>query len=49
VFGDGQIEHETLVPIEIRSYLILSGLVIWGLYAVYRVIATTPDSGTASA
>jgi hypothetical protein len=42
VSGEGQIEHEALVPLEIRSYIILAGLLIMGLYAVYRVVATTP-------
>ena len=45
VTGDGQIVHEALVPLEIRSYVILLGLLIWGLYAVYRVVATSPASG----
>jgi membrane-bound ClpP family serine protease len=42
VSGEGQIVHEALVPIEIRSYIIIAGLAIWGLYAVYKVIGTTP-------
>lgn len=42
VDGEGQIVHEALVPLEIRSYLILAGFLIWGLYAVYRLVATTP-------
>jgi hypothetical protein len=46
VSGEGQIQHEALVPIEVRSSIILLGLLIWGLYAVYRVIATPPDGGT---
>ncbi len=43
VSGEGQIEHDALVPIEIRSSIILLGLLIWGGYAVYRVVATSPD------
>lgn len=39
VTGDGQIVHEALVPITVRSLLILGGLVVWGLVAVYRVVA----------
>ncbi|MFB6227886.1 MAG: hypothetical protein ABEH88_04780 [Halobacteriales archaeon] len=46
VSGEGQIQHEALVPIEIRSSIILLGLLIWGLYAVYQVIATSPDVKT---
>jgi hypothetical protein len=42
VSGEGQIVHEALVPIEIRSYIIIAGLLIWGLYAIYKVIGTTP-------
>ncbi|MEF8841357.1 MAG: hypothetical protein V5A62_06980 [Haloarculaceae archaeon] len=37
VSGEGQIVHEALVPLEIRSYVILLGLLIWGGYAIYRV------------
>lgn len=44
VDAEGQIVHESLVPLEIRSYIILLGLVIWGGYAIYRVVATTPAS-----
>jgi hypothetical protein len=44
VSGEGQIVHEALVPIEIRSYIIIAGLVIWGLYAVYRVVVTRPST-----
>lgn len=43
VDGEGQIVHEALVPLEIRSYVILTGLLIWGLYAVYKLTATTPQ------
>ncbi len=42
VSGEGQIMHEALVPLEIRSYIILAGLLIWGIYAVYKVVGTTP-------
>lgn len=45
VSGEGQIQHEALVPIEIRSYIIILGLLIWGLYAVYKVVGTTPRTG----
>ncbi|MFT4947685.1 MAG: putative membrane protein, partial [Natronomonas sp.] len=42
VTGEGQIVHETLVPLEIRSYIIIAGLLIWGVYAVYRVAVVSP-------
>ncbi|MFC6988956.1 hypothetical protein ACFQJD_09970 [Haloplanus sp. GCM10025708] len=45
VSGEGQIVHEALVPLHIRSYIILLGLAIWGAYAVYKVVATTPETG----
>jgi protein-S-isoprenylcysteine O-methyltransferase Ste14 len=45
VDAEGQIMHEALVPIEIRSYIILLGLAIWALYAIYKVVATTPSGG----
>lgn len=45
VTGEGQIVHEALVPIEIRSYIILAGLVIWGLYAIFKALRPVPDVG----
>lgn len=45
VSGEGQIVHDSLIPIDIRSYIIILGLVIWGLYAIYRVFSGTPPSG----
>jgi len=42
VTGEGQIVHDAVLPLEVRSYIILAGLLIWGLYAVYRVAATPP-------
>lgn len=44
VTGEGQIVHEALVPLRLRSYIILLGLLIWGLYAVYKVLATEPTT-----
>ncbi len=46
VSGEGQIQHEALVPIEVRSSIILLGLLIWGLYAVYQVVAMPPGNET---
>jgi hypothetical protein len=44
VSGEGQIQHDALVPLEIRSYIIMAGLLIWGLVAIARVFATEPPS-----
>lgn len=45
VTTDGQIVHETLVPLAIRSYIILLGLLLWGGYGIFRVITTTSLAG----
>jgi len=45
VSGEGQIVHEALVPLGIRSSIILLGFLVWGLYAIYRVVATEPATG----
>ncbi|WP_436925824.1 hypothetical protein [Halosimplex amylolyticum] len=42
VSSEGQIVHEALVPLEVRSYIIVLGLLVWAVYAVYKVVATTP-------
>lgn len=42
VTEEGQIVHEALVPVEIRSAIILLGLLIWAVYAIYKVVATSP-------
>lgn len=42
VSGDGQIEHGALVPLAVRSSVILGGLLVWGLTAVYKLVAPTP-------
>lgn len=46
VSGEGQIVHEALIPVIVRSYIILAGLLVWGLYAVYKVLAGGPPGGT---
>ena len=48
VSGEGQIVHRALVPIEVRSYIILVGLAIRAVYVVYKGTASGPpaDSGT---
>lgn len=38
VTGEGQIVHEALVPLAIRSYIILLGLLVWGLTALYKLV-----------
>ena len=47
VSGEGQIVHEALVPLGIRSSLIILGLLVWAAYAVYKVATTTPATGSA--
>ncbi len=49
VGSDGQIEHEAFVPLEIRSYIILAGLVTWGLLALYRAASTGSRGRTSEA
>lgn len=44
VTGEGQIVHDAIVPLEVRSYIIMLGLIIWGLYAVYKLVGTTPQT-----
>ena len=39
VDSEGAIVHEALIPIEVRSYVILLGLLILGLVAVYKFVA----------
>jgi hypothetical protein len=48
VTEDGQIVHDALVPLEVRSYVIILGLLIWGLYAVYKVVGTRPATPEAA-
>ncbi|MDZ7702516.1 MAG: hypothetical protein U5J98_10915 [Halobacteriales archaeon] len=38
VTGEGQIVHEALVPLAIRSYIIMAGLAAWGLTALYKLV-----------
>ena len=42
VDAEGAIVHEALIPLEIRSYVILLGLLIWGAVAIYKLVATSP-------
>jgi len=43
VTGEGQIVHDAVIDVEIRAYIILAALLVWGLYVIYRVVATTPS------
>lgn len=38
VSGEGQIDHEALVPLALRSYIILLGFLVWGLTAIYQFV-----------
>ncbi|MFB6301069.1 MAG: hypothetical protein ABEH65_12505, partial [Halobacteriales archaeon] len=44
VSGEGQIVHEALVPLAVRSYIILAGLLIWGLTAIYNLFSASSIS-----
>ncbi|AAV44594.1 MULTISPECIES: hypothetical protein [Halobacteriales] len=46
VDSEGAIEHAAVVPIDIRAGIILLGLVIWGLVAVYKFAAGSAPSGS---
>ena len=42
VSGEGQVVHETLVPLGVRSSIILLGLLIWGIFAAAHVVGRPP-------
>ena len=42
VSGEGQVVHETLIPLGVRSSIILLGLLIWGAFAALHVVAQPP-------
>lgn len=46
VTGEGQVVHEALVPLQVRSYVILLGLILLGMYAVASVATQTPATDT---
>ena len=46
VTGEGQIVHEALVPLAIRSYVILAGLLVLGLTAIYNLTSGEPVERT---
>ncbi len=43
VSGEGQIVHEALVPLAVRSYIIMLGLLVWGLTAIAKLGAVRPS------
>jgi hypothetical protein len=45
VDSEGAIEHAAVVPIDIRAGIILLGLVVWGLVAVYKFATGSAPSG----
>jgi hypothetical protein len=45
VTTEGQIEHAAVIPIDIRAAIILLGLLIWGLVAVYKFVAAPGRTG----
>jgi hypothetical protein len=49
VDAEGAIVHEALVPIDIRGGIILVGFLIWGLYAVAKVLVGRPSAGPTGA
>lgn len=49
VDAEGAIVHDALVPIDIRAWIIMLGLVVWGLVALYKVVGPTAAGETASA
>lgn len=49
VTGEGQIVHEALVPLEVRSYIIMAGFLVWGLVAVYKATSSFGPTETRNA
>ena len=45
VSGEGQIQYEALVPLAVRSSIILAGFSVWGLTAIYRIVAPASAAG----
>jgi len=44
VTAEGQVVHEALVLLDVRSYTIVAGLLVWLAYAVYKLAGTEPGS-----
>ncbi|MFB6137176.1 MAG: hypothetical protein ABEJ42_02395 [Halobacteriaceae archaeon] len=45
VTSEGQIAHDALIDPGLRAAIILAGFLVWGLYAAYKLVGTTPSSG----
>lgn len=45
VSAEGRIVHEALVPLRLRSYVILLGLLVWGAAAVAGVLGGDDSGG----
>ncbi len=47
VSGEGQIAHDALIPLAVRSYIILLGFIVWGVTAIYKFVMGDPSSSAA--
>jgi hypothetical protein len=47
VTGEGQIVHDALVSLEIRSYIIIAGFLLWGLGVLYKLVGPMETARTA--
>jgi len=45
VNSEGAIEHAAVIAIDVRATIILLGLLIWGLVAVYKLVAGPERAG----
>jgi hypothetical protein len=45
VNSEGAIEHASVIPIDVRATIILLGLLIWGLVALYKFVAGPGPAG----
>jgi hypothetical protein len=45
VNSEGAIEHAAVIPIDVRATIILLGLLIWGLVAIYKFLAGPDPRG----
>jgi hypothetical protein len=48
VNSEGAIEHAAVLPIDVRATIILLGLLIWGLVAIYKFVADPGPAGSAA-
>jgi hypothetical protein len=42
VDSEGQIQHDALIDVEIRSYIMLAGLLVMGLVVLYKLVTGPP-------